>query len=258
MKYSEQKELVERYNVLSGQNVRVNCPACGGKKTLSISKFDGRLVWNCFKAACEVGGKDFVGRNNAELKNALSGKSNTFQRKAPEIPRITGSPIGHPEVETYLEENNCRVAFDQKLIRIEYAPAEKRVLFYNPSEKGCVGRSLVKGTKPKWKAYGDTSELFTLGKSPTGVIVEDAASACAVAATGEYSGICLLGTHLNREQKRTIIEQYENVIISLDKDASRKSLIMLQELRGLIRASVKFLEADLKQYNCNKIRKVLA
>ncbi len=115
----------------------------------------------------------------------------------------------------------------------------------------------MKGTKPKWKAYGDTSELFTVGVSQIGVIVEDAASACAVAATGEYSGICLLGTHLNREQKRTIVEQYENVIISLDKDASRKSIVILQELRGLIRASVKFLEVDLKQYNCNEIRKVL-
>jgi hypothetical protein len=74
MRFSEQKELIERYNVLSGQNLRVNCPSCGGKKTLSVSKFDGRLVWNCFKASCEIGGKEFVGRNNKELKNALTGK----------------------------------------------------------------------------------------------------------------------------------------------------------------------------------------
>jgi hypothetical protein len=257
MKYIEQKELVERYNVLSGQNLRVNCPVCGGKKTLSVSKFDGRLVWNCFKASCEVGGKDFVGRNNKELKNALSGKLNTFTRKSPEIPSVRGTPIGHSDVENYLEQNNCMIAYNQKLIRIEYAPAEKRVLFYNQSNRGCVGRSLVSQQKPKWKAYGDTTELFTVGAADVGVIVEDAASACAVAATGEYSGICLLGTHLNREQKRTIVERHQNVIISLDKDASRKSIYILQQLRGLVRASVKFLEGDLKQYGPKQIMEIL-
>ncbi len=257
MRFSEQKELVERYNVLSGQNLRVNCPACGGKKTLSVSKFDGRLVWNCFKAACGIGGKDFIGRNHKELKNALSGKPNTFARKAPEVPSIKGTPMGHCDVEKYLEQNNCMVAFKQKLIRIEYAPAEKRVLFYNPSNIGCVGRSLVPKAKPKWRAYGDTSELFTVGTGTVGVIVEDAASACAVAATGNYSGICLLGTHMNREQKRTIIERFKNIKIALDKDASRKSLYLLQELRGLVKVSVKFLEADLKQYNPEQIARRL-
>lgn len=257
MTYAEQKETIQRYNVVSGQNLRVNCPSCGGNKTLSISKFDGRLVWNCFKASCEVGGRDNVGRNRTEISNYLAGQANEFQRKSKPIPEITGTPYSHSDVMQYLEENNCIDALEKNLIRIEYNPAEQRVLFYNNSGKGCVGRSLLKGVKPKWRAYGDTSELFTVGKSPEGVLVEDAASACAVAATGTLTGICLLGTHMNREQKRTIVEQFKKVTICLDKDASRKSILLLQELRGLVKCSVKFIEEDLKQYNVPQLMEII-
>ena len=255
--YADQREIVSRYSIVNGQNLRVNCPNCGGKKTLSISKFDGQLVWNCFKAACEIGGRENVGRTPSEIRNTLSGVQNKFERKSPDIPTVLSTPNSNDQVIKYLEDNNSLHAFETGLLRVEYHPAEKRVLFFNQSQIGCVGRSLNKRVKPKWKAYGNTSELFTVGNSEYGVIVEDAASACSVASTGHYSGICLLGTHMNREQKRTIKERYKKVIIALDKDATRKSILLLQQLGGVIKAHVKMLEADLKQYKVKQVMEIL-
>ncbi len=255
--YADQRQIVSQYNIVNGQNLRVNCPNCGGKKTLSISKFDGKLVWNCFKAACVIGGRENVGRSRNEIRNTLNGIQNKFERKSPDIPTVLSNPYSSNATIKYLKDNNSLHAFESGLVRIQYHPAENRVLFFNQSEKGCVGRSILKGIKPKWKAYGDTSELFTVGNSEHGVLVEDAASACSVASTGHYSGICLLGTHMNREQKRTIIERYKTVIIALDKDATRKSILLLQQLRGAIKAHVKMLEADLKQYKVKQLMEIL-
>lgn len=256
MTYQEMLTVVQRFQVQSGESTRVNCPSCGGRKTLSLTKRDGQLFWNCFKASCDLTGRSNIGRTKAEIEQYLAGKTYKPTNRAPEIPRITSAPTNYPEVMQYLEENNCMKAYQDKIIKISYSPAERRVLFFTPDQKGCVGRSLIQGTKPKWKAYGEFNSLFSVGKSRHSVLVEDAASACAVYATGVYTGVALLGTHMSREQ-RVGIKQYDAVTISLDKDASKKAVYLSKQLRGVVQVRVKLLTRDLKQYQPDEILEIL-
>ena len=116
---------------------------------------------------------------------------------------------------------------------------------------------MTKGLTPKWKVFGDTSELFHVGTSKSAVVVEDAASACAVAATNKWTDVALLGTRMNHEQKRTFLVRFNNLTIALDKDASRKALTLLQELRVLVKCTIKIMQEDPKQYCANQLMEIL-
>ena len=256
MTYQEMLSIVQRFPVQAGESTRVNCPACGGNKTLSLTKKDGQLFWNCFKASCELTGRSNVGRTNSEVRQYLSGRDIVTKKRTPDIPTIISDPSNNPEVIKYLTENNCHAAYEQKAIKISYSPADRRVLFYTPDKLGCVGRSLIAGAKPKWKAFGEFNGLFSLGESTNAVLVEDAASACAVFATGCYTGVALLGTHMSQKQREGL-RKYQSVTICLDKDASKKAVYLLKQLRGTIQARVRLLTKDLKQYQPEEIKEIL-
>jgi len=176
-------------------------------------------------------------------------------RQAPDIPQHLSRPEHHEDVLAYLERVNSSWAYENGLAKIRYAPAENRVLFFFPEDRGAIGRSLD-GSTPKWKAYGDTSGLFTVGSGPTAVLVEDAASACSVARFMDCSGCALLGTSLRSEQK-TQLRAYQRVVIALDKDASRKAVSMKQKLDGRMPTSVLLLEEDLKYAGADELERSL-
>lgn len=113
-----------------------------------------------------------------------------------------------------------------------------------------------KTVKPKWRSYGEFSSLLEVGSAKTAVLVEDAASACAVYATGIYTGVALLGTSLTMRQRK-LLEKYDDVIVCLDKDASKKSIKIRGQLRGSVSTSVKFLARDLKYLNETQIKECL-
>ena len=252
----DQLSTISRYRINAGETIRVNCPFCSGKKTMSISKIDGTLKWNCFKASCRAGGNNRVGRNSAEIRNALKGISSVPKKSTQPIPEILICPTSRPECLNYLLENNCMTAFEDGACRIEYSPKENRILFFNPENDGCIGRSLTKGLLPKWKVYGQPTQLFTVGNTNNVVIVEDAASACAVYATKVYVGAALLGTHMTNKQRK-LLEQYDSATICLDKDATRKSILLSKQLRGGSNCSVRFLTNDLKTYPPERIIRVI-
>ena len=52
MFYKEQLLWVSQQKLASDESIRVDCPNCGGNKTLSISFSDGSILRNCFKASC--------------------------------------------------------------------------------------------------------------------------------------------------------------------------------------------------------------
>ena len=46
-------------NLQEGNSERLSCPSCGGINTFTITKMQGFVLWNCYKASCSVrGGKD--------------------------------------------------------------------------------------------------------------------------------------------------------------------------------------------------------
>jgi hypothetical protein len=256
MRYLEQLEVVQTYNVQSGTTHRVNCPFCGGKKTFSITKKDGSLVWNCFKASCDASGIRYEGRTPTEIREYLIGRKQVIEKQTPNIPEIQSDPKHHEKVINYLIKVNSLQAYASGRIKISYAPTEDRVLFFTSDRQGCVGRTLKEHTRPKWKAYGDFNSLLSVGYAKTAVVVEDAASACAVGATDNYTGVALLGTHLSFTQ-RNLLKRYEKVIVCLDKDASKKAISLLKQLRGIVPSSVVFLTRDLKSYQPDQIARIL-
>ena len=54
--YREQIEWVKTLSIKEGGRVTTDCPFCGGKNKFSLDKYDGKLVWNCYRASCNVKG----------------------------------------------------------------------------------------------------------------------------------------------------------------------------------------------------------
>lgn len=171
------------------------------------------------------------------------------------LPRLISGYSNHEDVMEYLKAVGSYEAAQKRLVMVGYSPEEHRVLFFTNKGAGAVGRALD-GRLPKWKAFGDTSGCFTCGDGPVAVVVEDAASACSVGVLPGYTGVALLGTNINHLQKRQLMS-YQKVILCLDKDASRKAIWLLQKLEGLVPATVRFLEKDLKLLGSEQIRRLL-
>lgn len=255
----EQYEVLEGIRLKDGESVRTDCVFCGGKKTLTVSRLDGKLVWNCYKASCDAKGGKRVGRSIDNIKAKLSNPEHkeTVRKWIRPLPEVTSSPVGHPRVKEWLVRNNSYSAWLAGAIKISYDPAQDRVLFYMNDKKGAVGRTLKAGTKPKWLSYGDTSGVLSVGDEDTAVVVEDAASACAVYTTGIYTGVALLGTNISPEQ-RSQLRRYAKVIICLDKDASTKALTMARKLSSVVPTTVRMLTEDLKYLSPTSIMEVLS
>lgn len=253
--YREQLETLSNVRMKVGDHRRMNCPFCGGRNTFSMSNTDGSLLWYCYKASCGVKGSKSVGRTPDQIRSRIAQKSvNPIRQSAP-IPRMVSDPSHHPRVMSYLEQNSSVDAYNERWIDIRYTPADDRVLFYTPDRQGAVGRSLS-GAKPKWKVYGDTSGILTVGTGRTMVLVEDAASACSVARLDDIQGGALLGTNMSPVQKAQL-RGLDNVIIALDRDASRKALWMQAKIQGLVPVTVRFLIEDLKHLSVPQIRSII-
>ena len=70
---------------------------------------------------------------------------------------------------------------------------------------------------PKWYRYGKSSKLFTCGEHSKAILVEDAASACAVSQVA--TGIALLGTNM-KDADLASLKGYTHIYICLDADAT--------------------------------------
>ena len=62
-------DVITRYAPVEGDRVRMSCPLCGGRDTLTISKVDGKLLWNCYKASCKTKGVKEYSRSKSEIKD---------------------------------------------------------------------------------------------------------------------------------------------------------------------------------------------
>lgn len=260
--YSEQLRTVKRFKVKEGHTRRFNCPFCNGYNTLGVSVINGVLEWNCFKASCIAHGVFDDGHSLEGIKSKLETNINTLDARVQgkPIPEFLATVDRNEEVLSYLESVNSLLAYKLKFIDIRYAPAEDRVMFpildSGSSPVGFTGRRLGH-YGPKWVKYGDLSSLFACGRGQTGVLVEDAPSACAVGVLPDYTGVSLLGTSLTVSNKHQLISQFKKLIICLDPDAAGKSLQLSARLSGLIPTQVKLIPDDLKYFNPQKILEIL-
>ena len=117
-----------------------------------------------------------------------------------------------------------------------------------------IGRSLNFKVKPKWYRYGKSHTLFTCGDSDTAIVVEDAASACAVSQT--FTGVALLGTNL-KDMDLSLLKKFHKVYICLDPDATRKALDIQKYLCYVVPTKVIRIKDDLKYFGSQEIKKLV-
>jgi len=252
--YREQLDIIEKISVREGTGINVNCPFCGGRKTLGIANKSGAKLWHCFKASCGAKGSIGVGMSTGAMLRRINGiEDGARAKKLIDIPEHLAAIENYPAVIQYLEDNNAIEAYRSGLIRVVYAPVDKRVLFFTKNGKGAVGRSLGKEI-PKWKQYGLIDRMFKVGNGSKAIVVEDAVSACSIARFTNCSGCALLGTTLTSIVKAQLCT-YQEVVIALDKDASRQAVKLSKRLEGRVKTSVILLEEDFKYLSCEDIKK---
>ena len=238
-----------------GDSKTLDCPFCYGRKKFTISKIDGRIIWNCYRASCRVKGAYNTGRSLTAIQNNLNGTVKGKVKKTKQIPTILSGIDNNPDAVDYLKSVNSYDAYKQGLIRIQYYPARNRVIYFNNDNTGAVGRSLD-GSNPKWMSFGNTEGGIQVGDSSTAVVVEDVASACSVSNVEGVCGYALLGTNITAPIKSRL-RHFSCVTIILDKDASSKALQLAKSLQSHLNVKVKLTNEDLKWLNRKEIEAIL-
>ena len=252
-------DVITKYAPVEGDRVRMSCPLCGGRDTLTISKVDGKLLWNCYKASCRTKGVKEYSRSKSEIKDFLQKNyhNTSIYYQNFKIPVQFTIFSENARVLSYLKRNNCASAINDKLAQVMYDPQQDRVVFMVKSDgiiHDAIGRSLKKDVKPTWYRYGKSNKLFMCGNHATAILVEDVASACAVSHVA--TGVALMGTHM-KDADLSVLKQFKEVKICLDPDATRKSLDLQKYLSYIVKCSILRIDDDLKYYGAEEIRKLV-
>lgn len=255
---AEINKFILQHSPNEGQSVRTHCPACGGRNTFTISRVHGKVLWNCYKASCRVSGATQQERSKSEIASQIRRTITDYHpHENFSLPSHFTPFSDNSRALKYLERNNCLDAFQNQRARILYDPKQDRVVFLvmeNGQAYDAVGRSLSRNTVPKWYRYGKSQKLFTAGDHSQAVLVEDAASACAVSPVA--TGVALLGTNM-KDADLTQLKKYEKVFVCLDPDATRKALDIHKYLSYFVPSTIIRINDDLKYYPAQEIRKLL-
>jgi hypothetical protein len=261
----EQYSIIKKVILRDNSSKRIDCPFCGGYKTLSLSKMQGRFLWNCYKASCPAKGVKDDKLSLSSIKSRLSTESIGDRRRSNpnEIPPILSSVENNPRAIKYLKEVNCWNVYQTHQVHIKYTAKEDRVLFFMNNNTGAVGRYI--GDPPtnkkykisKWKVYGDTTGCFIIGEGNHAVVVEDIPSACVVSTIPGYVGVALLGTNVEHKQRQQL-QDFKKITFALDKDARKKSIDASNKFFFGVQPSVLLLEEDIKYINKDKLYNLLS
>ena len=255
--YSDQLIVLRNLKLTEGETIRMDCPFCGGTNSFGVSKMNGVIQWNCFRVSCQVKDRRDYGQSVETLKKRLKGNRIIYSKDNVVAETLT-SISRRPDIIEWLTERHCIQAYTDGLIDIRYSPTEDRIMFpvvFDKKLVGYTGRSIH--SRPKWNKYGDTTHLFTCGFGSIGVLVEDAASACAVGVLKGVTGLSILGTKLSVQHKLEL-SHYKQVLVCLDPDATSTGMDMVKKLSGYTDASLRFIDDDLKYFSGAEIAEMLS
>ena len=251
MTYAEQLQIIKDIPLREGDTKVITCPFCGGQKKLAISKIDGKLMWNCYRASCEGKGIHTGKRDLQSAKNYLTGQIRKREVYVRPLPSITTSVENHKPALDYLASVNSLEAYRNGYIKVRYDPSEDRVLFY--SGEGVVAKSL-RSYGPKWMTLGSIPAGVHIGTGTTAVLVEDVPSACSVSRVNGLVGVAMLGTNITKALNKAT-EKYLNKYLCLDKDASAKAIVLKRQFGAGLK--VRLLSQDLKVLSKSQISQLL-
>ena len=254
---SEQLDIIKDINIKEGDSLTLDCPFCSGRKKFTISYLNGKVLWNCYRASCNVRGYYSKGYSLEGLKNKLN--SENLPCKYTSIKRPMPTYLSRVEVNKdaieYLKGVNSWLAYEKNLIDVKYSPIDNRVIFLHNSLLGAIGRTLAK-EMPKWITYGTGANLYKIGMGNTAIVVEDVPSACAISNLSKYTGVALCGTSISAEQCLELSD-FDNAIVVLDNDASKKAIKVSKKINSFLPCTVRFTKKDLKHLNPKQIEEVL-
>ena len=252
---SDQISIIKSITLRDGDSKTLDCPFCLGRKKFTISKIDGRTIWNFYKASCTIRGAYNTGRSISAIKNKMNGEVANLDRKIKPIPSVLTSVDNNECAVEYLKSVNSYDAFKMGLVSLSYDPASNRVLYFTHGGKGAVGRCLD-NRKPKWMSYGDTQDGVQVGNTKHAVLVEDAASACSVVRVPGLTGYAMLGTNLTAPIKMRV-RHFSCVTIILDNDASSKALRIAKALQLHTDVRVRLTKRDLKWLDIRELKELI-
>ena len=223
----------------NGETKRLNCPACNSYKTFTVTNNMGSLVWNCYKASCNVKGSSRVHMTVDEIRDI---------KKVPQLVAFEMPEYIVPHNHRKEIMNFCELwDLDVDTVDLLYDVKESRVVFPikdNGRIVDATGRSVYRKL-PKWKRYGSSDLPFSFGCGSIAIVVEDCVSACVVG-SDVYVGVAVLGTSLSDSHKM-FLSQFSTAIIALDPDALPKSFAFAKELRSHVKdIKILKLKDDLK------------
>ena len=235
-------------HIMNGETKRMNCPSCNGYKTFTVSNNMGNIMWNCYKASCNLRGTKRVNMDASDIKNVMS-RGNDVQKTLDNfvIPEYIVSHDRRTKVTNWTTKWNI----DIDKVNVLYDVKEERVVFpvmHEGKTVDATGRAL--GNRlPKWKRYGNSGLPYCYGNGNVGVVVEDCVSAVAAGDVNNFVGVALLGTSLTAVHKQ-YLTQFSSIIIALDPDALTKTLEYAKQMRTYVRdVRVLKLTDDLKYRN---------
>jgi len=65
-------KIVTDLDLPNGHTKRMNCPACGGNNTFTVSNNMGSLMWNCYKVSCTTKGNTQTNMTAADIRTQFN------------------------------------------------------------------------------------------------------------------------------------------------------------------------------------------
>jgi len=246
-------------DIPNGETKRLVCPNCGRnkyEKTFTVTNNMGSILWNCYKASCDMSGSMRNSLTVSDIKK-LQVRNDTVEDNKPfDMPPYI---IAHRNqrnliswcAEWRIEPDELGIMYDVKEHRVVFPVIHDNVIV------DATGRSL--GNRfPKWKRYGKNNLPYVSGSGSVAVVVEDCVSAAVVGGYNSFVGVAILGTSL-QESHKGYLSQFSTAIVALDPDALPKTLQFAKELRGYVKdVKVLRLNDDIKYQRQEDIKKLLS
>ena len=235
------------------ETIYSDCPSCGGRKKLSVTRVREGVLWNCFKDSCSVRGRSIVQgellppkKKQTRLKPyrkplySLEAEDMQYVRERFHVHLTRGRcPMQRTEDDRYaMWVRDPRLYTRGYMIRNGWS-----------GEPECPRVSDWDGPKAVLYMHtvGPTLAWYPVSGESRLVLVEDQMSALRAQEEG-VSACALLGTDLDNDKVREIaMVRPTEVIIALDADAT-ESAFKLARKWGLAfpKTRVAVLERDLK------------
>ena len=248
--------LLEADNLANGETLRTMCPWCQGgtrgERSLSITRDDRGLVWQCFRTKC--------GRRGAT--NSVAAPRVRQQPRQTTVRPYLG-PLSYltEEQEQFLEGRIGWTELHRTIGRPMWAEEKGRYAFpiFGPlgQRRGYVLRA-YDGSEPKALTRMELEEphisWYVGRREPSDVVVvEDIPSAVRIAPYRNSASLC--GTGLGPDYALELAAHTRRIVLALDADATAEAIRVAGKYRLMFESvEIMVLDQDFKDMDESLVR----